>query len=530
MFSPFFVQAARSPGRQQTLRVLTAVHLLLLAGCCCLTQVNPNDGPALMGALLLLAGIVEGALLVGWRLAQLPKSQALEFLLVSSLRPWQVHLGEACVGLARLALLTLSGLPVFLLMVLEGYLAFLDLPALLLLPWTWGALTGLGLAAWAYEPRGVRKWVERLCAVLLVFYLIVGVLAGEHLKDWLEALPFGLGQLAVDGIRGFHAWQPFAVLTDALWKPPGTTWNRLLILEGVGLGLVALLLARSAGRLRGHFQERHYRPVLDPVGKDRGQIGDRPLAWWAVRRVSEYSGGMNLYIASGFGLLFAAYTLAGPAWPAWLGRGVFAIFERMGGIPMLTAALVVLAAVPAAFQYGLWDASAQDRCRRLELLLLTRLDARDYWEAAAAAAWRRGRGYFAIAVLLWLSAAAAGKVSLLQASAALAAGVILWALYFSLGFRAFAQGVQAGGLGLLLTIGLPLVTCALYQAGWPSLAALVPPGGVYQAGATITELAWLPGPAMGALLALGVGKHTQRYCEEELRRWYDRNHGRKGME
>ena len=42
-------------------------------------------GPMVLGNGLLVAGIVEGALLVGWRLTQLPKSQALEFLLVSLL-------------------------------------------------------------------------------------------------------------------------------------------------------------------------------------------------------------------------------------------------------------------------------------------------------------------------------------------------------------------------------------------------------------------------------------------------------------
>src|SRR5437868_9081876 len=105
-------------------------------------------------------------------------------------------------------------------------------------------------------------------------------------------------------------------------------------------------------------------------------------------------------------------------------RVAFLVFERQsGGIPCLAAALVVLAAVPAAFQYGLWDSNTQDRCRRLELLLLTRLGARDYWEAAAAAAWRRGRGYFAVAALLWLAAVVAGQVTWAQGLAALGAGV-----------------------------------------------------------------------------------------------------------
>ena len=84
----------------------------------------------------------------------------------------------------------------------------------------------------------------------------------------------------------------------------------------------------------------------------------------------------------------------------------------MGGVPGLATALVVLAAVPAAFQYGLWDSNTQDRCRRLELLLMTELGARDYWSAAAAAAWKRGRGYFFVALVLWLAGAIAGKITL----------------------------------------------------------------------------------------------------------------------
>src|SRR5262249_60037960 len=91
----------------------------------------------------------------------------------------------------------------------------------------------------------------------------------------------------------------------------------------------------------------------------------------------------------------ASYVGAGEAWPAWLSRQVFGIVDQWGGVPAVATGLVLLAAVPAAFQYGLWDASAADRCRRLELLLLTDLDGRDYWLAAAAAAWRRRRGYFA---------------------------------------------------------------------------------------------------------------------------------------
>jgi hypothetical protein len=530
MFSPFFVLAAVSPGRQRVLRYLTAAHLVLLAAAYRAAQVGGPDGAPLVGLLLLTAGIIEGALLVGWRLSQLPKSRALEFVLVSSFRPWQVFVAEAAVGLARLALVTLSGLPVLLLLVCEGRLNAHDVPPLLLLPWTWGAVTGLGLTVWAYEPVLVRRWGERVLAGLVVLYLVVGVLAGEHLGDWLRLLPGGAGTLAVRALRAVHIYNPFAVLDAALRRPLGDGWGAALALAAGALAVAAGLLARAAGRLRGHFQDRHYRPVHDPAGRRGGPVGDRPLAWWAVRRVTEYSGRVNLYLAGGFGVLYALYTLAGPAWPPWLGREVFAVCERLGGIPVLAAALVVLAAVPAAFQYGLWDASAQDRCRRLELLLLTRLGARDYWAAAAAAAWRRGRGYFAVAGLLWAAAAAAGQISPAQALAALAAGVILWGLYFAVGFRAFSRGLQANGLGLLLTLGLPLLAWGLGRAGGPFLAGLVPPGSVYHAAAAVPALAWLPGPVLGAALALGTARFARRHCEAELRGWYDRHHGAKVLE
>ena len=196
---------------------------------------------------------------------------------------------------------------------------------------------------------------------------------------------------------------------------------------------------------------------------------------------------------------------------------------------MLAAGLVTLAAVPAAFQYGLWDANAQDRCRRLELLLLTDLKARDYWEAAAAAAWRRGRGYFAIATVMWLAAALSGKAEIGQVLAALAAGVLLWSLYFALGFRAFAAGIQTNGLGILLTVGLPLLAFVLARTSGSGLAVFTPPGIVYYAGAR--PITWLAvvGAALFAIVTLGITRHALAHCDRDLRKWYDRHHGSKVM-
>jgi hypothetical protein len=316
----------------------------------------------------------------------------------------------------------------------------------------------------------------------------------------------------------------------ALTLDPALVEARMWAVQAVATGIIAVLLVRSAGRFKGHFHERHYSPVVDRGEGKRATPDDRPLRWWAVRRVSEYAGRVNLWLAGGFGALYALYTLAGPAWPPWLGRQVFLMFDRIGGVPVLATALVVLAAVPAAYQYGLWDSNAQDRCRRLELLLLTQLNARDYWEAAAAAAWQRGRGYFAVAGLLWTALLLAGQVSVLQALAAAAAGVVLWGLYFALGFRAFASGTQANLLGAGLTLGLPLLTLIFVQAGWPALAALVPPGSVYQTGASASF--WQPalGAILAGLAALLIGRSALHHCEAHLRTWYDRHHGLKTIE
>ncbi len=525
MLTPFFTLAAVSPGRQRTFRLLVVAHLLVLVCAAAVALARrPNGGPVLGHALLVL-GIIEGALLIGWRLTQLPKSQALEFILVSPLRPRQFFLAEALVGLARLALVTLAGLPLLLLTALDGGIDLLDVPVLLVMPFSWGAFSGLGLIAWAYEPASVRKKGERVFLGLTLLYLVVGVLAGEHLRQWLAWLPAGLDGVALTVFQTTHLYSPFAVMQEALREPPLQTLERLLILQALVTVASVGMLWRAACRLQGHFHERHYLPAVDRSRRRRAPVGDRPLSWWTVKRVSEYAGRVNLWLAGGFGLAYALYTVAGADWPAYLGRHVFEIFDGLGGIPVVAAGLVVLGAVPAAYQYGLWDSNAQDRCRRLELLLLTRLSAADYWEAAAAAAWRRGRGYLLVAVLLLTAALLAGRLTPAEFLAAACAGVILWGLYFVVGFRAFASGLQANTLGLALTLGLPALAVLLYRAGLPALGALVPPASVYQPGVGGVTAAWLAGPVLAAAFTLALARSSLARCEEDLRRSYDRHHG-----
>jgi hypothetical protein len=531
MLAPFFALAAQSQSRQRTFRNLVVAHVVLLSSAACAFAWF-GSGPkplASLGHVALVAGIVEGAALVGWRLAQLPKSQALEFLLVSPLRPRRVVLAEALVGLGWLALVTLSGFPVLCWAASVGYLDPPDVPALLVVPFTWGALTGLGLTVWAYEPLVVRRWGERLIFLLIVVYLVVGVLAGEHLKSWLQVFSDDAERWVVNSFLAFHRYNPFALLYRFLRSEEGPPWEAMTGLQA-GATIVAIgFLLRAMGRLQGHFHDLHYQPAEASSRKPRKAIGDRPLSWWAVKRVMNYSGRINLWLIGGFGIVYALYAVAGDQWPAWLGRRVFELCDGFCGLSGLASALVVLAAVPAAFQYGLWDANTQNRCRRLELLLLTRLEARDYWDAAAAAAWGRGRGYFAVAGMLWLAAAFSGRADVIHVAAAAAVGVLLWSLYFALGFRAFAAGIQTNGLGMFLTLGLPLAAFVLARVGFDHLSDLVPPGCVYGAGAGTLNWSVVAGAALFALVTLGVARQALTHCDRDLRRWYDRHHGRKVM-
>jgi hypothetical protein len=533
MSLPFLTLAMTAPNRQRSFRRAAVFHLVAISAMAWMALNFPPRFLPIFGDGILLVGIIEGASLIGWRLVQLPKSQALEFLLVSPLKPQRVLLAEALAGFGRFALITFSGLPILTLLVWYGRLAASDLPALILMPLLWGAIAGVGLTVWAYERLGIRRWGERATLILIVIYLIIGVLAAERLQAWLTVLPAHAAesvQLAV--LYAIH-YNPFGAMEN--WLAPHPQFpdrvvQRLLIVAGGSLILLVLLLTRAAVRLKGHFHDRHYRPFEERARGRFGGIGERPLSWWAVRRVMEYSGRMNMWLAGGFGLVYAAYIVMGDAWPAWLGRLVFQIFESIGGAPALATGLVVLAAVPAAFQYGLWDASTQDRCKRLELLLLTELDGTDYWAAAAAAAWRRGRGYFLVALILWLALGLSGRASAAQVVAALAAGVLLWGLSFALGFRAFSRGVHASNLGTLLTIGFPLLAAILVRSGLPILSSLIPVGAVYQALTGSPSWQWLPGPLLTASITLVIAHSARAHCDRELRLWYDKNQGVKVLD
>jgi hypothetical protein len=530
MLTSFLTLGMRAPARQATFRRTVALHVVLLT-LLGWAAARPAAGAPLaaVGQFALVDGIVEGAALVGWRLTQLPKSQALEFLLVSPLRPRRVFLAEALVGVGRFALVCLSGLPVLLAMVLAGVILPADLWPLLLMPSVWGVFAALALTAWAYEPRPVRRVGELIGMFGVLFYLVVGILAGENLRLWLTQLPPAAAEWLFSAVMSLHNGNPFGVVRNwfTLRTGPDTVWPAFVRVNVLGAAVAAALALRAAFRLKGHFHDRHYRPVEADRVDQSEFIGDRPLSWWAVRRVMEYSGRVNVWLAGGFCMLYAAYVVAGPHWPPWMGRLVFQIFDSLGGPPAVATGMCVLAAVPAVFQYGMWDSTVTARCKRLELLLLTELDGKDYWHASLAAAWRRGRAYLFIAAVLWLALAAAGRVAWYEALAAALGGAALWAFSFAIGFRAFSSGNQAGGVASLVTLGLPFLLFALLRANLTVAAAFVPTAACYLPLAAGITWYWAAGLALTLAAAAWMTRRGLAVCETELRTWYDANEGRK---
>jgi hypothetical protein len=528
MLTPFLRTAMRAPGRHLTFRRTVGLHVLALAGLASAAARGPGSLTAVCHLALVL-GIVEGAALVGWRLTQLPKSQALEFLLVSPLRPRRVFLAEALAGVLRFALVCLAGLPVFVGLLAAGTIGPADLLPLLVMPFAWGVVAGLGLTVWAYEPAGVRHVGELVGLLGVLVYLVVGILAGENLRLWLQKLPPAWAEWGYQTVMTLHHGNPFGVVRNwfASRSVDPLVWEQFRDLHVLAGGLIAVFTLRGAWRLKGHFHDRHYRPLTADRAARTEAIGDRPLSWWAVRRVMEYSGRVNIWLAGGFGLLYAAYLVAGDRWPPWMGRLVFQIFETWGGAGMVATALAVMAAVPAAFQYGLWDPTVSDRCRRLELLLLTELSGRDYWHASRSAAWRRGRGYFAIALILWAALAIGGRVAWYEALAAAVGGGVLWLFSFAVGFRAFCTGNQASGLASLLTIGLPVLLFVLLRAGLDTLAGFLPTAACYLPIRSGITWYWAAGLLLTAAATARLTRQGLVKCEAELRAWYDANQGRK---
>jgi hypothetical protein len=417
-------------------------------------------------------------------------------------------------------------------MLFAGWIVAEDLLPLFLFPLVWGAAISMALTAWVYEPAVVRRIGEVIGLLGVLVYLTVGVLAGENLVLWLQKLPPTVGQFLYDGVLFTHTMNPFGVVR--YWfLADSVAWIAVervqyLLLAGAGLAVAAGV--RAAFRLQGHFHDRHYKPLSLADAHNRPSVGDDPLTWWAVKRVMEYSGRINLWLAGGFSVIYAGYLMAGDAWPPWMGKLVFQIFETWGGAATVATSLAVMAAVPAIFQFGLWDATVSSRCQRLELLLLTDLSGADYWRASLKAAWKRGRGYLFSAVLLWIALVIHGRVSPQAGLAAMLGGLGLWAFSFAVGFRSFATGQQTSGLASILTLGVPLILALLVKSGYHELAALLPAGLCHIPASYGLTYTWFLGMGWMGLVTYQLTRTGLARCETDLRAWYDANQGKKSQE
>ena len=205
MIAQNFRLAILSPTRRASFRRAVLMHFAVVAALMALV-VHDCTRPtlAIVAQLVLVIGIVEGASLIGWRLTQLPKSQALEFLLVSSVPPWEIFAGELLVGVVRFLLVQLTALPLFCYAVLCGAAEWDDVIVLAAMPATWGAFTGLALTAWIYESKRIRCIGEIFAFAGIGIYLVIGVMAAENLKSWLQELDRQLPGLKL-GDAIFHA-------------------------------------------------------------------------------------------------------------------------------------------------------------------------------------------------------------------------------------------------------------------------------------------------------------------------------------
>ena len=533
MLKPFFAAAMLSPTRQRSFRWIAMVHVV----CCAALslgaiQYNSNSTMLSIGYFALILGIVEGATLIGWRLTQLPKSLALEFLLTTPISSHGVYIAESLVGIARFSLIWLCGLPILGLMVFTGRIDWNEFLVLALMPYIWGLLTGLVLTMWVYEWLIVRRIGEVLAMLGVFVYLVVGVIAGENIILWLSHLPDSIGKAGYHAVLFFHNMNPFGVVR--FWfasdRVVWLAWERFTWLNLAAVMAIIAAWFRGMTRLKGHFHDRHYKPIDSKRADQLDAIGDRPLAWWAVRRVMEYSGRINLYLAGGFSLIYATYMIAGDAWPPWMGRIVFQIFEQWGGAPVAATAMVVMAAVPASFQFGLWDATIPARCKRLELLLLTELNGYDYWHASLRAAWRRGRGYFVSAFFFWIALGLSGRCEWDAIMASAFGGLLLWGISFAVGFRAFASGTQTSGLATMMTLGLPMLLVACFRINQPTLGNFLPTGLPYMPLVAGITWYWLIGCIVMLIGGLTLTRYGIQQCESDLRKWFNQNQGQKAAD
>jgi hypothetical protein len=470
-----------------------AVLLVMLAGWCAGGGAVPAETIEVIAWTIFLAAIIAGGVFTGWRVAQFPKSRAAEFQLVAPVSDLHLIASQVAAGLLRTALVVLAAAPVVAALWGGGWIAPTEAAALLAIPVAAGWLAGLALAVIAYEPAWVRRLCERLVLAAVLAYLVLFGLAGAWFLPWALRTWYAWTGSSAWGLTNTGAvlryFNPFRLLGAV--GHGGTDGLPLRVAGVFGLLLLLCMLCvwRLAVRLRRHYLEENF-GVPRRRRRFVQSIGDNPLAWWTARRVSRFRGHVNLYLAWGVVTLYSAWLLLGDRWPAWMATGVLRRIADFGGEALLATAALQLAVIGVAFLDGLWDSNRRERINRLELLLAAPLPPRHWLTASAVAGWTRGRGYVLAALVLWITAAAAGRFTW-PTCLALCVVSFVWMLWvFAVAFALFtrlADDRRAAAWGLLLSLGPPLLTAIFLAAGWMRLAALSPLGALYFLAMPATE-------------------------------------------
>jgi len=154
---------------------------------------------------------------------------------VSPLRPRGLFVAEALVGFVQLTLVTLSDCPCsrFWCSMVSRAARSAAAP---FIPLAWGAVTGLGLTVWSYESAWIRRLGEKVAMAMIVVYLVVGVLAGENLREWLAVLPMTSPACCCRAFFRFHTDNPFGVMRYWFNGPPSLATSAAIQVTLAGVG------------------------------------------------------------------------------------------------------------------------------------------------------------------------------------------------------------------------------------------------------------------------------------------------------
>lgn len=515
MFAALLRHFLLDAGQVWRLRSWCAGAVLMLAAAAIVrAPASPREAVELVTWGLFFIAILLGGSLTGWGVTQFPKTRAAEFLLVTPVEDWEWVGAQLAAGMLRTTVVIAAAVPLVAAMWGAGWIDFVQAAALVLVPLAAGWLAGIGLAVVAYSPLWLRVLLERLALVGVLAYLVLlGLMGSWFLPAFVQWSEESLGVSAGVWFRPdetLRFFNPFRLL--GMLGQSSTVDAAMAARVG---GVLVLLWGacfvgawRLVARLRPHYIEENYgSPNLKK--EYRQPVGENPLKWWTVRRVSRFRGQVNIYLGAATIGLFTAYMIFQATWPSWLAGNVMLVLEILGGQAGLGAFALQYSLIATSFLPGIWDSTPQLRVGRLELLLVSPATPDQYLEASAAACWTRGRWYLAMASVVWTGAWIAGRIG----PGALVALHLVSACYlvafFAVSFWNFPRldserSVALWGLGL--SLGIPAFTGLLLWARLTLLAALTPLGAVYllalpvQAAEAMSGLSW---PLLWSWIALG---------------------------